>query len=187
MCSVFALLEGFSSLASPGHARMHIGACSLDTNRRAALVLLLLEGISSLDASQATIGHTAAIRPANLRVFLAFLMLALHPCQQAASHLACTRPPDFVASRCSFLVLPPVSSSSLSRSATPARWALLAGCRAAAHGLRATCIRRAESSGGLLATSFGGLQHLHGPHILYGRPSSQFCVNFLSVFVFFLC
>jgi hypothetical protein len=94
------MLEGFSSLASPGHARMHISVCSLDTNRHAALVRLLLEGISSLDAAQAAIGHGAAIRPAELRVFLAFVMLALHPCQQAASHLACTRPPDFVASRC---------------------------------------------------------------------------------------
>jgi hypothetical protein len=50
-------------------------------------------------------------------------------------------------------------------------------------GLRDTCIQRAASSGGLLATSFGGLQHFEGPHILYDRPSSQFCVNFLSVFV----
>jgi hypothetical protein len=33
----------------------------------------------------------------------------------------------------------------------------LAGRCAAAPGFRATCIRRAESSGGLLATSFGGL------------------------------
>ena len=141
LCSGLVMLEGFSSLASPGHAQMHIGACSLHTNRRAALVRLLLEGISSLDAAQAAIGHGAAIRPAELRVFLAFVMLALHPCQQVASHLACTRPPDFVVSRCSFLVLPPASSSSSSRSATPARWALLAGRHAAAHGLRATCIR----------------------------------------------
>jgi hypothetical protein len=114
----------------------------------------------------------ATIRPAELRVFLAFVMLTLHPCQQAASHLACTRPPDFVASRCSFMVFPPASSSSSSRSATPARWALLAERSAAAPGLRATCILRAESSGGLLATSFGVLQHFHGPNILYGRPSS---------------
>jgi hypothetical protein len=61
----------------------------------------------------------------------------------------------------------------------------LAGRCAAAHGLRATCIRRAESSGGLPATSFGGLQHFHGPHLLSGRLSSPFCVNFLSVFVLF--
>jgi hypothetical protein len=40
----------------------------------------------------------------------------------------------------------------------------LAGRCDAAYGLRATCIRRAESSGGLPATSFGGLQHFHGPH-----------------------
>jgi hypothetical protein len=61
----------------------------------------------------------------------------------------------------------------------------LAGRCAAAHGLRATCIGRAESSGGLPTTSFGGLQHFHGPHLLSGRLSSQFCVNFLSVFVLF--
>ena len=48
----------------------------------------------------------------------------------------------------------------------------LAGRCAAAHGLQVTCLRRTDSSGGLLATSFGGLQHFHGPHILYGRPSS---------------
>jgi hypothetical protein len=46
-----------------------------------------------------------------------------------------------------------------------------AGRCATAHGFRATCIRRAEPSGGLLATSFGGLHHFHGSHILYGRPS----------------
>jgi hypothetical protein len=62
----------------------------------------------------------------------------------------------------------------------------LAGRCAAAHGLRATCIWRAESSGGLPATSFGGLQHFHGPPLLSGRLSSQFCVHFLSVFVFFM-
>ena len=48
----------------------------------------------------------------------------------------------------------------------------LAGRCAAAHGLQVTCLRRTDSSGGLLATSFGGLQHFHGPHILNGRPSS---------------
>jgi hypothetical protein len=56
----------------------------------------------------------------------------------------------------------------------------------AALGLPDTCIRRAESSGGLLAISFGGLPRFHGQHILYGRPSSQFCVIFLSVFVIFI-
>jgi hypothetical protein len=63
---------------------------------------------------------------------------------------------------------------------------LFYGRCAAIHGFRAACIRRPESSGGLLATSFGGLQHFQGQHILYGRPSSQFCVNFLSVFVLFM-
>jgi hypothetical protein len=55
---------------------MHIGACSRDPKRRASLMRLLLEGFSSLDAAPAAIGHGAAIRPAKLRVFLAFVMLA---------------------------------------------------------------------------------------------------------------
>jgi hypothetical protein len=49
------MLEGFSSFASPGHARMHIGPCSPDSNRRAELVRLLLEGFSSLDATPVVI------------------------------------------------------------------------------------------------------------------------------------
>jgi hypothetical protein len=46
---------------------------------------------------------------------------------------------------------------------------LLAGRRAAALGLRATCTRRAASSTGLLATSFGGLHHFKGsmPDLLF--------------------
>jgi hypothetical protein len=104
---------------------------------------------------------------------LAFVLLVLHPWQQAGAHLACTRPPDFVVSRRSFMVSAhrPVSSLSLDpRCDSCLRF--LAGRSDAALGLRVTCIRRVESSGGLLATSFGGLQHFHGPHMLYGRPSS---------------
>jgi hypothetical protein len=78
---------------SPGHNRTHIGVCSLDTNRRAVLARILLDGSATLDAARAAIGHGAAIRPADLRV-QALVMLVLHPCQQAASHLPCTSPPD---------------------------------------------------------------------------------------------
>jgi hypothetical protein len=65
--------------------------------------------------------------PAELRIFLAFVMLALHPCQQSASHLACTRPPDFVASRRSFTVLCASAPFFSTHAATPARRTLLAG------------------------------------------------------------
>ena len=41
-----------------------------------------------------------------------------YPCQHAAAHLACTRPPDFVVSRRSFTVFAPAPSSSSTRSAT---------------------------------------------------------------------
>jgi hypothetical protein len=80
--------------SSPEHNRTHIGVCLLDTNRRAAIARILLDGSATLDAAPAAIGHGAAIRPADLRAFLALVMLVLHPCQQAASHLPCTRPPD---------------------------------------------------------------------------------------------
>jgi hypothetical protein len=46
--------------SSPGHNRMHIGACLLDTNRLAAIVRLLLDGLSTPDAAQAAIGHGIA-------------------------------------------------------------------------------------------------------------------------------
>ena len=77
----------------PEHKRTHIGVCSLDTNRRAVLARIQLDGSATLDAARAAIGHGAAIRPADLRV-PAIVKLVLHPCQQAASHLPCTRPPD---------------------------------------------------------------------------------------------
>jgi hypothetical protein len=98
---------GQSRWSSPGYNRTHIGVCLQDTNRRADLARILLDGSGTLDAAQAAIGHGAAIRPAEHRVFLAFVILSLHPCQQAGSHLACTRPPDFVASRCSLTVFTP--------------------------------------------------------------------------------
>jgi hypothetical protein len=88
------MLEGFSSLASPGHARMHIGACLPDSNRRAALGRLLLEGFSSLDVAPAAIGHGLALTAAEFRVLAFVSLVELHLCQQAASHLPCTRPPD---------------------------------------------------------------------------------------------
>jgi hypothetical protein len=73
---------------------MHIGACSPDSNRRAAIGRLLLEGFSSLDAAPAAIGHGLALTAAEFRVSDFVSLVELHPCQQAASHLACTRPPN---------------------------------------------------------------------------------------------
>jgi hypothetical protein len=90
-----------------------------------------------------------------------------HPCQQAACFLPCTRPPDFVASNRSSTV-PCTTSSFFSTSDVTPCLRVLAGRCAASLGFRATCIRRAESSGGLLATSFGGLQQFQGQHIFYG-------------------
>jgi hypothetical protein len=94
LCSGFVMFEGFSSRASPGHARTHIGACSPDSNRRAALLRLLLEGFSSLDAAPAAIGHGIPLTAAEFQVLAFVSLVELHPCQQATSHLVCTRPPD---------------------------------------------------------------------------------------------
>jgi hypothetical protein len=91
-CSGSAGLMGQPRWFSPGHNRTHIGICSLDTNRRAELARILLDGSATLDAAPAAIGHGVDIRPANLRVQV-LVMLVLHPCQQSASHLPCTRPP----------------------------------------------------------------------------------------------
>jgi hypothetical protein len=147
---------GQSRWSSPGHNRTHIVVCLQDTNRHAELARILLDGSATLDAAQATIGHGAAIRPAKLRVFLAFVMLDVHPCQQAASHLACTRPPDFVTSSCSFTVFAPSSSS-----AAIAR--ILLDGSATLDAAQLPKDSGPQSFGGphqsakLLATSFGGL------------------------------
>ncbi len=107
------LLDGSATLVFSGaQSHAHIDVCLLDTNRRTTFARILFDGSTTLDAAPAAIGHGAAIRPAEPRVFLTFVMLALHPCQQAASHLACTWPPDFVACRCSFTVFTPATSSS---------------------------------------------------------------------------
>jgi hypothetical protein len=92
-CSGSIRLMGRPQSIPPKHKRTHIGVCSLDTNRRAVLARIQLDGSATLDAARAAIGHGAAIRPADLRV-PAIVKLVLHPCQQAASHLPCTRPPD---------------------------------------------------------------------------------------------
>ena len=67
-CSGSIRLMGRPQSIPPKHKRTHIGVCSLDTNRRAVLARILLDGSATLDAARAAIGHGAAIRPADLRV-----------------------------------------------------------------------------------------------------------------------
>ena len=71
------------------------------TDRCALPARLLLDGISSQNVSQTVNGRGAARMTCQLRV-LDSVKLALHPYQKTASFLACTRPPDFVASCFSF-------------------------------------------------------------------------------------
>ena len=77
LCSRFIMLEGFSSLASPGHARMHIDTCLPDSNRHESFVHLLLQGISA-------VGHGLALTAAEFLVFafvsLVELTLNLNSC-----------------------------------------------------------------------------------------------------------
>ena len=80
--------------SSPGRNRTHIGVCLSDTDRRAALSRILLDGSATLDAASAAIGHGLALTAAEFRVLAFVSLVDLHPCQQAASHLPCTRPPD---------------------------------------------------------------------------------------------
>ena len=80
--------------SSPGHNRTHNGVCLPDTDRRAALSRILLDGSATLDAASVAIGHGLALTAAEFRVLAFVSLVKLHPCQQAASHLPCTRPPD---------------------------------------------------------------------------------------------
>ena len=93
-CSGSAGLMGQPRWSSPGHNRTHIGVCLPDTDRRAALSRILLDGSTTLDAASAAIGHGLALTAAEFRVLAFVSLVELHPCQQAASHLPCTRPPD---------------------------------------------------------------------------------------------
>jgi hypothetical protein len=117
----------------------------------------------------------AALKASYLQVFKANAILARHPCQTAAAHLPCTRPPDDWGL---FRQNPPALASATD----------LAGPHAATQGLiyARLCLMgdpsqraalppsdsRTRAFGGLLATSFGGLPPFPGAHILYGRPSS---------------
>ena len=51
-------------------------------------------GDPSQDAAPAACRPGAALKARYLQVFQANATLALHPCQTAAAHLPCTRPPD---------------------------------------------------------------------------------------------
>ena len=151
-CSGSISSMGSPHWLSPEHKRTHIGVCSLDTNRRTVLARILLDGSATLDAARAAIGHGAAIRPADLRV-PALVMLVLHPCQQAASHLPCTRPPDRLSPghglrhfRRSFTVLSATAPSSSRLRAHPSCWFTTSDALPAALGLRAAFIRRTTSS-----------------------------------------
>jgi hypothetical protein len=82
---------------------------------------------------------------------------------QAAAFLACTRPPDFVASRRSVTVFCARTQFFSTRAATPVCvFSQDADSRAAALGLLAPSFRRVASSAGFLTSSFGGLHHFEG-------------------------
>jgi hypothetical protein len=106
----------------------------------------------------------------------ATVVLTRHPCQLVAHFLPCARPPD---------ICWPLSYRPRCHPGTHSRQSHRAFVTTRAGFDQDTCIRRAESCGGLLATSFGGLPHFQGAHILYGRPSSPASIS--SLYSCFLC
>jgi hypothetical protein len=97
--------------------RTHSCACLLDKTCAQRPRAILLEVTSRMQCRpplalrEARLGRRLCSRRETVK-------LALHPCQQAAAFLACTMPPDFVASRRSFTVFAPAPSSSSTCAAT---------------------------------------------------------------------
>ena len=95
---------------------MHSGICLEDTDKLhregpLACRVILARGPRAAFKDSSQLSGTA---PRRLRDSVTLT----YPCQHAAAHLACTRPPDFVVSRRSFTVFVPAPSSSSTRSAT---------------------------------------------------------------------
>jgi hypothetical protein len=167
---------GDPSLVGPRtHLHTHWRASVGHRHTRRAYARICLMGDPSQTAAPAAFRLGAALKARYLQVFKANAILARHPCQTAAAHLPCTRPPDDWGL---FRQNPPALASATD----------LAGPHAATQGLiyARLCLMgdpsqraalppsdsRTRAFGGLLATSFGGLPHFPGAHILYGRPSS---------------
>ncbi len=72
------------------HWRVSVG----QRHTRRAYARLCLMGDPSQNAAPAAFRLGADITARSLQVFKANATLALHPCQTAAAHLPCTRPPD---------------------------------------------------------------------------------------------
>ena len=99
----------------PRHNCTHIVICSMDTNRCGALARFRLVGSATPTDAFAADGHGVAFNRQTHAFPADVLLASLHPCQQAARHLPCTRTPDFVAFQCSFTVLLATAPSSSSR------------------------------------------------------------------------
>ena len=160
----------------PRHNCTHIVICSMDTNRCGALARLRLVGSATPTDASAADGHGVAFNRQTHAFPADVLLASLHPCQQAARHLPCTRPPDFVDFQRSFTVLLATAPSSSSCTSfllghprrTPRRPlystereppktpAAVFDTARSAQGLRAAFIRRTTSSPlpALLATFF---------------------------------
>ena len=69
----------------------------MDTNRCGALARFRLVGSATPTDASAADGHGVAFNRQTHAFPADVLLASLHPCQQAARHLPCTRPPDFVA------------------------------------------------------------------------------------------
>ena len=124
-----------SLVGSQMHMHEHWRESVGNRHTRHASARPCLMGDPSQDAAQAAFQLGAAIKTSYLQVFKANATLALHPCQTAASHLPCTRPPDswglFF-----FRLNPPALAS----------WTDLAGHRAATPGLPGLLPRKGSTT-----------------------------------------
>jgi len=83
-----------SLVGSRTHLHAHWRVSVGHRHTRRADARLCLMGDPSQNAAPAAFRLGAAITARSLQVFKANATLALHPCQTAAAHLPCTRPPD---------------------------------------------------------------------------------------------
>ena len=152
-------LMGRRRRCSRKRTRTPSGVCSADRNIRAAPAHIMIDGQSSQRYVPAAPPSGLAFTACQVQHARATVELTRHPCQLAAHFLPCARPPD---------ICWPLPYRPRCHPGTHSRQSHRAFVTTRAGFDQDTCIRRAESYGGLLATSFGGLQHFHGAHILYG-------------------
>ena len=92
--ALYATLPSVGSVGPRTHLHTHWRASVGHRHTRRTYARICLMGDPSQTAAPAAFRLGAAIKARYLQVFKANAILARHPCQTAAAHLPCTRPPD---------------------------------------------------------------------------------------------